>query len=117
MARVQAQATGNVSTYTRPFADTITKNLQKKEFRRAFLSEALTCMASGDLETGKSVLRHYVNGTVGFIQLGEALGKSPKSLMRMLSPAGNPHVSSFFEIIVYLQKVDSTVLTVHGIAA
>jgi DNA-binding phage protein len=102
---------------TRPFAHTVNEQLKKKEFRRAFLGEALACVFTGDLETGKSVLRHYVNGTVGFVKLGEALGKSPKSLMRMLGPSGNPNLRSFVEIVVYLQKVDRTVLTVQGLAA
>jgi hypothetical protein len=102
---------------TRPFAHTINEQLKKKGFRRAFLGEALACMFTGDLDTGKSVLRHYVNGTIGFIELGQALGKSPKSLMRMLGPTGNPNLRSFVEIVVYLQKIDKTTLTVQGIAA
>jgi len=43
-------------------------------------------------------------GTVGFLKLGEALGRSPKSLMRMLSPTGNPQARNLFGVIRYLQK-------------
>ena len=71
-------------------------------------------MVSGDVETGKIVLREYVNGTVGFLKLGAALGKSPKSLMRMLSPAGNPQARNLFEMIAYLQKIEGTVLEVRA---
>ena len=75
---------------TRKFSDTIKADLENNaDFRRALLSEAVACMVSGDVETGKVVLREYVNGTVGFLKLGAALGRSPKSLMRMLGPAGN----------------------------
>jgi DNA-binding phage protein len=102
---------------TRPFSDSINEDLLDPEFRQAFLGQALECMACGDVLTGKSVLRHYVNGTIGFVKLGAVLGKSPKSLMRMLSPTGNPHLTSFFEIVAYLQKIDGIVLTVQGIAA
>jgi hypothetical protein len=98
---------------TKSFNETVKANLQKStEFRRALLREAVGCMVAGDVETGKSVLRQYINGTVGFIQLGADLGKSPKVLMRMFSPAGNPQARNLFEIIAHLQKLDGTVLEV-----
>jgi DNA-binding phage protein len=103
---------------TRSYRDTLNNDLQTdSEFRRALLSEVLGCMASGDVETGKSVLRKYIDGTIGFEKLAAALGRTPNSLMRMLSQTANPHVSEFFEVVAYLQKIDSTVLTVQGISA
>jgi hypothetical protein len=87
------------------------------EFRREFLREAVGNMVAGDLETAKSVLREYINGTLGFVALGEALSKSPKSLMRMLSPEGNPQARNLLEMIAYLQKVEGTVLVVQAAAA
>lgn len=77
----------------------------------ALLREAVCCMLAGDLETGKSVLRKYINGTVGFVQLGADLGRSPKVLMRMFSPTGNPQARNLFET-AYLQKIEGTVLEV-----
>jgi hypothetical protein len=103
---------------TRPFSDLVKADLERDgEFRRALLSEALSCMASGDLDTGKIVLREYVNGTVGFLKLGAALGRSPKSLMRMLSPTGNPQARNLFEMVAYLQKIEGAVLEVRAIDA
>jgi len=102
---------------SRPFSEITRESLKLKEVRRVFLSEAVGAMTSGDVEHGKILLREYVNCTIGFVKLGAALGKSPKSLMRMLSATGNPGVRSFFEIVAYLQKIDKTVLTVHAIAA
>jgi hypothetical protein len=102
---------------TRSFRETIREQLSDQEFRREFLREAVANMIAGDLETAKSVLREYINGTIGFINLGEALSKSPKSLMRMLSPQGNPQARNLFEMIAYLQKFDGTVLEVHVAAA
>jgi hypothetical protein len=102
---------------TRSFRETVQADIKNDaEFRRALLSEAVACMVSGDLETGKAVLREYVNGTVGFLMLGSALGRSPKSLMRMLSPAGNPQARNLFEIVAYLQKVEGAILKVHAIS-
>ena len=86
-------------------------------FRRALLKEAVGCMISGDVETGKSVLRKYINGTIGFVKLGEALGRSPKVLMRMFSAKGNPQAKNLFEIVAYLQKAEGTVLEVVERAA
>ncbi len=103
---------------TRDFNETIKEHLQKsEEFRRALLREAIGCMIEGDVDTGKSVLRKYINGTIGFPKLGEALGRSPKVLMRMLSAKGNPQAKNLFEIVAYLQKVEGTVLEVVERAA
>jgi hypothetical protein len=102
---------------TRSFRETIKEQLANAEFRREFLREAVSNMVAGDLETAKAVLREYINGTLGFIALGQALSKSPKSLMRMLSPEGNPQARNLFEMVAYLQKVEGTVLEVSAIAA
>jgi len=103
---------------TKSFNDTIKKQLQQSEgFRRALLREAVSSMIAGDLETGKSVLRKYINGTVGFVKLGADLGRSPKVLMRMLGPTGNPQAKNLFEIVAYLQKIEGTVLEVVDRAA
>ena len=103
---------------TRSFNDTIKSRIQQSEgFRRALLREAIGCMITGDLETGKSVLRKYINGTVGFVKLGADLGRSPKVLMRMFSSTGNPQAKNLFEIVAHLQKIEGTVLEVIDRAA
>lgn len=103
---------------TKSFNETIKSRLQQSErFRRALLKEAVGCMIAGDVETGKSVLRKYINGTVGFVKLGADLGRSPKVLMRMLSATGNPQAKNLFEIVAYLQKAEGTVLEVIDRAA
>jgi hypothetical protein len=95
------------------FKETVKAQLQEsKEFRGAYLREGLNCLVSGDVETGKSVLRTYINGTIGFIQLGADLDRSPKTLMRMFSPSGNPQARNLFAIIAHLQKLEGTVLEV-----
>ncbi len=102
-------------TNTRDFSETLHGDLKSSvEFRRALLSEAVACMVLGDVDTGKAVLREYINGTISFPKLGAALGRSPKSLMRMLSPQGNPQARNLFEMIAYLQKIEGTVLHVHA---
>jgi hypothetical protein len=103
---------------TRRFSDTVKADLETSaDFRRALLSEAVACMVSGDIETGKIVLREYVNGTIGFPELGTALGRSPKSLMRMLGPKGNPQARNLFEMVAHLQRIEGAVLTVTAVDA
>lgn len=61
-------------------------------------------MLSGDVESGKAILRDYIKATVGFEKLGEATATPPKSLIRMFGPTGNPQARNLFGVIGYLQK-------------
>jgi len=98
---------------TRSFRETVMEELRDKEFRREFLREAISDMLAGDLDSAKTVLREYINGTVGFIVLGKALDRSPKSLMRMLSPEGNPQARNLLDLVAWLQKSDGVVAEVR----
>ena len=72
-------------------------------FAEALLLEGIEAMLAGDVETGKTVLRDYINATVGFEKLAEATETPPKSLMRMFGPRGNPQARNLFGVIGYLQ--------------
>ena len=74
------------------------------KFAAALLREGVDAMLSGDMETGKTILRDYIKATVGFESLGAAMGASPRSLMRMFDPRGNPKAKILFGVIGYLQK-------------
>ena len=90
---------------TRTFRETLGAELRRdRAFRIAYLNEAIGCLHNGDLITGKAMLRDFINGTVGFGELGKAVQTSPKSLMRMLSADGNPHADRLFAILGHLQK-------------
>lgn len=56
-------------------------------------------LLAGDVDTGKAVLRDYIKATVGFERLGTETGSSPKSLIRMLGPTGNPQARNLFAVI------------------
>jgi DNA-binding phage protein len=71
-------------------------------------------MLAGDVETGKSILRNYIKATVGFEELGAATGTPAKSLIRMLSAAGNPQARNLFGVIGYLQQRAGIELHVKG---
>jgi DNA-binding phage protein len=90
---------------TRNFKETIQARAQSDpEFRKELLREGIESLLAGDIETAKTVLRDYINATVGFTELAEATHRSSKSLMRMLGPSGNPRASNLLEIIAYLQQ-------------
>jgi DNA-binding phage protein len=74
------------------------------DFAAALLREGIDTMLTGDVDTGKAILRDYIKATVGFEKLGEAVGTQPKSLIRMFGPRGNPQARNLFGIIGYLQK-------------
>ena len=77
-------------------------------FRSELFREAVELLLIGDVKTGKAALRDYINinATIGFDGLGERTGKSPKNLMRMLSPSGNPQTGNLLVIIHELQRYE-----------
>ena len=81
-----------------------TRAKNDKKFAEALLREGIDAMLSGDVETGKTILRDYIKATVGFEKLGEATGTQPKSLIRMFGPRGNPQAKNLFGVLGYLQK-------------
>ncbi len=90
---------------TRDFRQTIQARVQRDPaFRKELLREAVESFIAGEVEIGKSVLRDYINATIGFVELAKATHHSSKSLMRMLGPSGNPQARNLFEIVQYLQR-------------
>jgi predicted RNA binding protein YcfA (HicA-like mRNA interferase family) len=48
-------------------------------FREELLKEGVDCLLSGDVETGKAVLRDYINATLGFQELAGLTDNRPKA--------------------------------------
>ena len=74
-------------------------------------------MLAGDMDTSKTVVRDYINATIGFNELAEGVKSSPKSLMRMLRPRGNPQARNLFRILAYLIRSESIRLELRTAAA
>ncbi len=101
---------------TRSFKDTIKdRALRDPGFRESLLRESIELMLAGDVEVGKNMLRDYINATVGFEELGSLSAKSPKSLMRMFGPKGNPTAANLFEIITKLRKREGVEFEVRAV--
>ena len=90
---------------TRNFVETIKARAEKDpEFRIGLLTEAAECFLNGDMDTGKTLIRDYVNATIGFKKLGKLVDKKPESLMRMLSAKGNPRAENLAQLLCSLQE-------------
>ncbi len=76
---------------TKDFRQTLRERVQRDpDFRRALLQEAIEQMLSGDVATGKALVRSV---------------RTPSpSLKRMFSPKGNPSASNVFGVIAVLQR-------------
>lgn len=85
------------------------------EFRQALFQEAVQTLIEGDIDTAKSVLRDYINATIGFQALGEATGTPPKSLMRMFGPKGNPQARHLLGVVATLQTASNIHFEVHAV--
>ncbi len=100
---------------TRSFKETVKARVASDPaFREALLTEGLNALLEGDVETGKAVLRDYINATIGFETLGEATHTPPKSLMRMFSRRGNPSANHLFAVIHQLQSSSGITLQVRA---
>jgi DNA-binding phage protein len=73
-------------------------------FRDALLCEGVNALLAGDVAAGKSVLRDFINATIGFEALASATGIASKSLMRMFGPDGNPQAQNLFAVLSHLQE-------------
>jgi len=90
---------------TRAFKATMQARLQAdRKYRKELLREGVESLLAGDLETGKAILRDYINATIGFEELSRRTKRPVKSLMRMLGPRGNPQARNLLEVIQHLQK-------------
>ncbi|MGH6854744.1 MAG: DNA-binding protein [Aestuariivirga sp.] len=99
---------------TRSFKETVQARARRDPaFRDALLTEGVEALLTGDLDTGKVVLRDYINATIGFDGLAKATGTPSKSLMRMLGPRGNPNARNLLSVIGHLQRKSGVNLRVR----
>jgi DNA-binding phage protein len=84
---------------TRDFKETVVARVERDPtFAKKLLDEATMLLISGEPETARLILRDLVNATVGFEQLAKITDVPSKSLLRMLSPKGNPSMDNLAAI-------------------
>ena len=92
---------------TKDFRETVRERAQREPaFRRALLQEALQEIYCGDETVGFSLLRDYINATIGFPALARKTKMPSPSLQRMFGPSGNPRANNLFEVIRTLKKAE-----------
>ena len=100
---------------TRSFKETLyARTKRDAAFRVALLAEGVGLLVAGDLSLGKSLLRDYINATLGFEALADAVNIPVKSLMRMFGPSGNPQANNLFAVLSYLQEAEGVALKVRA---
>ena len=100
---------------TRDFKETVVEMAKNDpEFRVGLLTEAVECLINNEVDVAKSLLRDYVNATIGFTQLGEIVDKKPTSLMRMLSAKGNPSIDNMSQILAAVREHEGIELHVSA---
>ena len=96
---------------TRDFRETVKARADRDdEFRKALFKEALNCLLCNEVDVGRAMLKDFINATIGFQALADAVQQDSKSLLRMFGPKGNPTTNKLFPVIHYLQS------TVHSCA-
>ncbi|MHA1566831.1 MAG: helix-turn-helix domain-containing transcriptional regulator [Alphaproteobacteria bacterium] len=98
---------------TRDFKETIKERAQNDPaFRVGLLTEAAECILNDEANVAKTLLRDYVNATIGFQELGALTDRKPQSLMRMLSEKGNPSLGNISKLIASLRQHEGVELRV-----
>jgi hypothetical protein len=63
---------------TKSFKDLVQSRVARDpDFAAALLREGIDIMLTGDVDTGKAILRDYIKATVGFEKLAEATDTPP----------------------------------------
>jgi hypothetical protein len=101
---------------TRDFKETIrARAARDSKFRKELLREGIDSLLAGDIATAKTILRDYINATVGFTELAAATKIPSKSLMRMLGPSGNPRADNLFVLVSFLQRHEGVRFRVRAV--
>lgn len=100
---------------TREFRETVKERAQADPaFRVGLLTEAAECLLNNEVAVAKTLLRDYVNATIGFQELGALTEKKPASLMRMLSEKGNPSLDNISRVLASLRRHEGVRLHVRA---
>lgn len=77
---------------TRDFRDTVMARVKKDPvFRGELISEATNALLEGDVETGKGLLRDYLNATESLSAIASELNIHEKSIRLPMVDSFSPH--------------------------
>ena len=85
---------------TREFKETVMSRAKKDPaYRQGLIIEATNAFLNGDFDTGKRLLRDYLNATEALPSIAQELRKDEKSIRRMVGPRGNPTLRNFVSLL------------------
>lgn len=98
---------------TREFRETIRERAQRDAaFRVSLLAESARAIIAGEANLARSLLRDYINATLGFEKLAECTGIASKSLQRMFGPKGNPTLANLSRVLKELEEQEGVTMEV-----
>ena len=98
---------------TKDFKETVMARVKSDPaFRSELIIEATNAFLTGDTETGKALLRNYLNATESMSDIAQGLQLNEKSLRRMLGPKGNPTLKNFLRLLKLCSAAEHLVLQV-----
>jgi hypothetical protein len=98
---------------TRKFKETVQLRVkQDPEYRKALIVEATNAFLDGDVNTGKTLLRDYLNATEALPSIARELAQDEKSIRRMIGPRGNPTLNNFINLLGACKKRENLDLKV-----
>jgi hypothetical protein len=98
---------------TREFKETVMlRAKQDPDFRQELIVEATNAFLDGDLDTGKRLLRDYLNATEALPSIAGELNQDEKSIRRMVGPRGNPTLNNFVRLLNACKRRESLELYV-----
>jgi len=100
---------------TREFKETIMRRAkQDPVFRQGLIVEAINAFLDGDVDTGKGLLRDYLNATEAVSSIAQELNQDEKSIRRMVGPRGNPTLRNFINLLNACKRRECIDLHVCG---
>ena len=98
---------------TRTFKETVQLRVkQDPEYRKELIIEATNAFLDGDIITGKTLLRDYLNATEALPSIADELALDEKSIRRMIGPRGNPTLTNFINLLGACKKRENLDLKV-----
>jgi len=98
---------------TRDFKETVMiRAKQDPVFRQSLIVEATNAFLDGDVDTGKQLLRDYLNATGALAAIARELRQDEKSIRRMVGPRGNPTLTNFINLLSSCKRRESIALRV-----
>jgi hypothetical protein len=85
-----------------------------RKFARGLLEEAVQALLGDEVPLARNLIRHVINGTIGYRELSRRTGAPEKSLIRMFGPRGSPTAVNLFAVLAELQRHAGVQLTVNA---